>query len=664
MKLTGGIKSHILACCMIVAAVVTAAAGVASLNGDARPASAAPLAHAAVETPSSAEVAEHPAVSEWDKRWWIEKTARLLRAGEGLGPNDDIERLSKLPKTEIAREFMRDERFGDTVLDFNMFFLGFKIDSLKVDGTYVHSAFDFANAISSAKALVQDGDYLKLFDLEGEYYLAPLTMTPSEDKLEPEDAKLAPRQMREKAVGELKAELSTLLNLRTGPNPLGAHDFCEAVEELTDQQSAISQKLFRAFTDAEIFALMHGGIPEFIYETLEQVASEECEKPEDKVDVQRFTDSLTRLTAQLDRAFKEIGKFEPTAYEPDSVGDFKSVDRSAFPHKGDWIAFGFEQGTALANSSTNYNRKRAAYVLKRFFCDDLTPVGFENPAEHVSGAHGSQTSCYSCHYKLDPMAGFFRDRGALFADSSATSDIVFDDLASVDRKTYQSVWRAPQGAGREWDVGYIRSPRWTDQNSYGQSVADLSKIIRSAPEAKRCLMKRLTEYVVGENQTMDGAYLDRLTAVFEQDAAANSSAAFKNAMISLLESETYQTRNPDPQRCYDYAPGPKADDRPPCRVAYILQKNCVQCHSKQGDGFNTLDLSKWVAAPGGKGHVFPHLNSKNEQIAAQDTLLRMGSRISDTDLKKRMPKNKPMSSQERQELYLWLQSELARRSAE
>ena len=648
---------------MIVAAVVTAAAGVSSLTSDAGQGAVVVLANVAVEKPASGEAIKHPAVSEWDKRWWIEKTARLLRGGEGLSPNDDIERLSKLPKPEIAREFMADERFGDTVLDFNMYFMGFKIDSLKVDGVYTHNAFDFANAVSSAKALQQDGDYLKLFDLEGDYYPAPLTMTPSEEKLEPEDAKLPPTQMREKAAGEFKAKLTTLLNLRTGPAPLGAHDFCEAVEELTEQQAEINQKLFRAFTDAEIFTLMRGGIPEFIYETLDQIANEECEKPEDKVDVQRFTDALKSLSAQFDSAFKEIVKFEPAVYEPYGIADFKSVDRSAFPNKGHWIAFGFEQGTALANSSTNYNRKRAAYVLKRFFCDDLNPVGFEDPVEHIGGAHGSQTSCYSCHYKLDPMAGFFRNHGALFSDS-ATTDIVFDDLASMDRTAYLSAWRAPEGAGRNWDVGYIRSPRWKDQNNYGESVADLSKIIRQAPEAKRCLMKRLTEYVIGENQTMDGAYLDRLTETFAKDAAANSSAAFKNAMISLLESQTYQTRNPDPRQCYDHAPGTKADDRPPCRVAYILQKNCVECHSKQGDGFNTLDLSKWVAAPGGKGHVFPHLNSKDEQIATKETLERMSSRLSHIDPKKRMPKNKPMSSQERQELFLWVHSELARRSTE
>ena len=666
MKLTGGIQSHILACCMIVAAVVTAAAGVSSLTSDTGRNAAVALANAAAEKPSAGNAStpsKAPELSEWDKRWWIEKTARLLRNGDGLGPNDDIERLSKLSKQEVIREFMADERFGDTVLDFNMFFMGFKIDSLKVDGVYASSAFDFANAINSAKALQDNGDYLKLFDLEGDYYLAPLTVTPSEEKLEPEDAKLTSAQLREKAIGEFKARITALLNQRIGPKPVGPHAFCEKVEELTEQQAELNQRLFRAFTDAEIFGLMRGGIPDFLYDALDKIAEEECDKLEGKVDVQRFVDGLKGLSAQLDSAFKELLSFEPTVYEPYSIADFKSVDRSAFPNKGNWIAFGFEQGTALANSSTNYNRKRGAYVLKRFFCDDLNPVGFENPAEHIGGAHGSQTSCYSCHYKLDPMAGFFRNHGALFSDSRS-SDIVFDDLASMDRTAYLSAWRAPEGAGRNWDVGYIRSPRWKDQNSYGESVADLSKIIRQAPEAKRCLMKRLSEYVIGENQTMDGAYLDRLTETFQKDAAVNSSAAFKNAMVSLLESETYQTRNPNPQQCYDTAPGAKAEDRPPCRVAYILQKNCVTCHSKNGDVLNTLDLSKWITAPDGKDHVFPHLNAKDQQIDGKETLERMAMRLSVNDEKKRMPKNKPMSSQERQELYLWVQSELAKRSKE
>lgn len=664
MKLNGEIRSRILAGCIIVAAVVTAAAVLSSARSNAGQALAVPVADAATVKPAADGAGEPEAGSDWDKRWWIEKTARLLRGGDGIGPKDDMERLSKLPKEEVVREFMRDERFGDTALDFNMYVMGFKIDSLKTDGMYASSAFDFANAVNSAKELLYDGDYLKLFDLEGDYYFAPLTVAPSEEKLGPEDAKLTSTQLREKAMGELKARVNALAIMRTGPKPLSARDFCDEIDEVNDQQAEISQKLFRAFTDAEIFGLMRGGIPDFIYDALDKVSNEECAKPDDKVDGQKLTDTVAGLSAQLDSAFKEVGKFEPTDYEPYSLDDFRSVDRSAFPNKGNWIAFGFEQGTALANSSTNYNRKRAAYVLKRFFCDDLNPVGFEAPAEHVRGAHGSDTSCYSCHYKLDPMAGFFRNRGALFGDSSASPDIVFDDLASADRQAYESAWRAPEGAGRTWDVGYIRSPRWKEQNNYGESIADLSRIIRNAPEAKRCLMKRLTEYAVGENQTMDGGFLDDLTAQFDKDAATNSSIAFRNAMVRVLTSKTYQTRNPDPQQCYDIAPGTTPEGRPPCRVAYILQKNCAQCHSKPGDGFNTLDLTKWVTVPGGKGHVFPNFNSRNEQIGAQQTLEKIASRISATDLKKRMPKNRPMSSQERQELFLWVQSELARRTSE
>ncbi len=70
-------------------------------------------------------------------------------------------------------------------------------------------------------------------------------------------------------------------------------------------------------------------------------------------------------------------------------------------------------------------------------------------------------------------------------------------------------------------------------------------------------MKRLTEYVIGEDQTVDGAYLDRLTETFEKDAAANSSAALKNAMVSLVESETFQTRNPNPQTAMITYPKPR-----------------------------------------------------------------------------------------------------------
>ncbi len=608
-------------------------------------AASAPVQEAAIEE------------SPWEKRWWIEKTARLLRGGEGLSPDDDIESLEMLSKEEIARHFMNDPRFGDTVLDFNMYFLGFKVDSLKADGEYVHSAYDFSNAINSAKALLANEDYLELFNLVDNYYMPPLTVSPVEEDLDAAEAKLPAKELRARVMDELLLRLGGLREMRRGASPISFEDWCDEVEEYVEEREEAYKRFVRAFTDAEIFVLMRSELVEYTFNALDQAYKDQCEKSGGEARAEALDTAIATIIGQLEQAFHAILKFEPDIYAPDTVAEFQPLDHTAFPGGRKWPVFGYEQGIALANSSTNFNRKRAAYVLKRFFCDDLNPVGFDDPKQHVAGAHGTQTSCYSCHYKLDPMAGFFRNYGALFADSSGSPDIVFDDLASTDRRKYLANWKAPEDAERKWDVGYVRSPRWTDQNSYGETLTDLSRIIRNAPEAKRCLMKRMTQYVLGESQTVDGGYLDDLTSKFEKDAAENSSVAFRNALVRVLQSKTYQTRDADPKQCYDYASKTSSANRPPCRVAYILEKNCVQCHS--GDnGSSTLDLSKWIDAPDGHGKTFHYLTEDGKQAAPAQILRKISTRLSSNDPSMRMPRNKPMSSQERQELFLWVQKEL------
>jgi len=44
--------------------------------------------------------------------------------------------------------------------------IGFKADTLRSDGAYRSTAFDFANAVAAAQELLRGGDYFKLFDLE------------------------------------------------------------------------------------------------------------------------------------------------------------------------------------------------------------------------------------------------------------------------------------------------------------------------------------------------------------------------------------------------------------------------------------------------------------------------------------------------------------------
>jgi len=71
--------------------------------------------------------------------------------------------LLPLSKAEIARQFMADkQRFGDAMLDFNLFFLGLKSDHLKAGSDCDRAVFDFPNAVAAAQALLRGGDYLKL----------------------------------------------------------------------------------------------------------------------------------------------------------------------------------------------------------------------------------------------------------------------------------------------------------------------------------------------------------------------------------------------------------------------------------------------------------------------------------------------------------------------
>ncbi len=594
----------------------------------------------------------------WQKRWWIEKTARLLRGGEGLGPGDDVDALLKLPEEEIARRFMADRRFGDSILDFNMFFLGFKIDSLKSDGAYKRNAFDFPNAVAAAQALLTGGDYLKLFDLKGPFYMAPLPQE-FDDPLPANETRLPAETVRIKAIDEVEAVYVRLINMGSAPVPPAADDFCYEIEKVLEGAAAMHTRMLRAFNDPEIFVLRRGQVLTKPMEIIARAYRAECaDKDEAKVDVKHLTAEIRRAFDYYYRAIGEMLKFEPSRYRPQSVLDFQEFDLGVFGLKS-WLAFGWEQSNALKNSSTNFNRKRGAYILKRFFCDDLTPVGFEAPKEHVSGAHGSDTTCYACHYKLDPMAGFFRNLGADFYNYGRSLMVVFDDDANSDRKRYSAHWAAAPGAARQWNIGYIRSPRFEQSNAYGASVGDLSRILREAPEPKRCLMKRLYQYFVAEDQAIDAAYLDELTRQFETEAAANSSTAMKNAIVRIVLSNAYRQPDADPRQCYDRAPGTQREGAPPCGVAYILEKNCAQCHSGASPS-GGLDLTRWVTAPGGPMPSFPHRGIDEKPVPPHETLTRIVERLSTSDPTQRMPKQKTMASQERQALFLWAQEEQAR----
>ena len=109
------------------------------------------------------------------------------------------------------------------------------------------------------------------------------------------------------------------------------------------------------------------------------------------------------------------------------------------------------------------------------------------------------------------------------------------------------------------------------------------------------------------------------------------------------------------------APGAKRDGAPPCDVAYILDKNCAQCHSG-AEPSGRLNLTRWTTANGSMAPSFPHRGADGKTVGAHETFARLVERLSTSDPALRMPKQMAMPSQERQALFLWAQEELARRT--
>lgn len=597
-----------------------------------------PIAESAGEK-NARQLAETTGNPYWEKRWWLEKTARRLRGGKELSPADNPDELMKLSEDEIIRRFMNDEHFGDAILDFNSYFLGFKFDVTSGDPGANSLLADFTPVIASAQEMLKDGDYYRLFDLTGAPFVSPLD---SVNRAKDEE-KLSNAEVRKKHAAELQAIVQAAIDLAQATNA-SSEQVCKFLKDN-------SRETIRLQSDGYPFSIVILGIlinPDWVGRLDAMCGAKPLPTPAE------LASALSSIYAKNQAFFGEMQRFEPAnGYKVTRIADYRAVNLEALGLSRHWPAMGLIQASAIRNSSTNMNRKRAAYVLKHFFCDDLTPLGFEIPDEHTGGAHGSDTSCYACHFKLDPMAGFFKSYGLFMTPYHPFKTLVFDDMATTDREQYEKNWRAPEGSARTWNIGYIRSPGAGADNLYGENLEDLSRIIRSAPEAKLCLVRRLFEYFVAPNQTVDAGYLHDLSEKLVKESAQSPSVAVKNVIARLLTSRAYHEHDLDPKRCYDRAPGDTGQDPLPCRVSYLLRENCVGCHNGGVLSDSTLDLSHWIDT--GQGvFSFPHLDASGHQRPPRDTFAAIIERLSTADPKKRMPK-KALSNQDRREIYGWAQ---------
>jgi hypothetical protein len=577
----------------------------------------------------------------WQKRAWLHRVSRILRGGRGLDPTHPTlnpDALISKSKEEIIDLLMADPLFGDAVLDFNLSFLGAKVDELTNDNhsDYSSTVLDFPQAIASAQETLKDGDYFKLLDLRHPIFMRALGEPYGGDASE--QALPAPERRKRIFERHLKAIDAVIAWVIENPQaPIG-----ELCNRLNNNFDVLPYSLLGLGLD---FALVEKLFFQASWYGRFRLA---CFTGDTSVNALA---ELTNIREKNVAFVQAVLDFNDTPSKAEHIGQVRVLTFTQAGLPNAVTQFGEKHIRLLTNSSTNYNRKRAAYVLKRFFCDDLTPIAVESPSQHAQDQHGSDASCVSCHYKLDPMAGFFKDYGFVFNDFSALKTILFDDGASKPRDAYQTAWKAPAGAGRAWNIGYIRSATRTELNEYGETPEDLFAIIRKAPEVRACVARRMFEHFAGAGRMLDAGYLEHLAKGLE-GPDATSAIRFKATVKKILLSASFAETNPEPGKCYDFAPGSKPEDSPPCEVAHILQKNCVTCHDSVAPGEGGLDLTRWATLADGK-RGFVHQDDNGVQLPRRRTFDSIVERLATPDPKLRMPKSSHMSSSDRERLYLW-----------
>lgn len=580
-----------------------------------------------------------------DKARWLAKTVRVLHYRRDLQDVPNYQELLNKSRSDAVDALMADPQFGDSVLDFGLFFLGFQPDDLRSnydEHTYRLEDFEvggFPQAIHAAQEVVSGGDFFTLFDRWQPRYLRKTSFYANKDGL---PSGISDADARSEHLKRATESIKTVIDLLGKATSREACDAINQAQQKFDEDLSNSGlNLFDFDVDLSIIGCF---IPNGTFNFAEAKAKKEIQY---------------KWLVELQQHREEwIANIKPAK----NVLEIPLVDLFQVPGSKKLEAFASRFYAAKPNSSTNANRRRAAYMLNTFFCDDLTPLNVALPAAHAGqSAHGSDPACQACHYKLDPMAGFFRSRGIVGLDFSNLPNFIFDDQKNImgDELTkYMNSWREPiaeQAGTRPWRVGYVRSADLNSpKNTWGESYDDLFKIIREAPEVKQCLTRRMAEYYIGNNLVFDGAWIRQLSKKFENAQGPATSSAFKDIVKEMVLSKTFTMDNPNADQCYDFASTGQSSPLP-CKVADIVTRNCGGCHSST-EGPGKLNLKSWSKGPDG-AFSFEHNGGDGQRLPKNVTFGRIMERLSTPDKSRLMPLMKTMPDVERATLYKWVNDE-------
>ena len=580
-------------------------------------------------------------VDVWKKRMWVEKVSRSLRAGQGLTDADNPEVLLKKDESQIVDYFLEDPLFAETVLDFGLYFAGFRQDRVRLrNQNFNPSIFLYPQAIAAAKEVAHGGNFFTLLKFDQPMFMEPLATltakTPAERKFKSQS------ELRDFRFEQLQHSVDRAIKLAQKEPVNSSSAVCKYVKEQFGQHY---RELRSIGIDQNIIVwLKNEGWWRDLYDA--------CTVLPSGFDAVVELQQIKKINALF---YEQLRTYAPDSYGPKALSEINPIDFKKIGFPGTWSVFNPDLVYWLPSSVTNNNRRRAAYVLSRYFCDELTPIDFLPAGEKAVGLHATETTCQACHYKLDPMAGYLKDLGRHFKNYSKYTNISFDDQLSTNREKYQAAWKMPQGSARAWNIGYIRSANNEKLNDYGETVEDLEALIARAPEVKRCMTKRLLSYFTSEEQKFDDGFELQLSQDVTEKSKTNSTLALKSVVKKIILSRTYSEPLPSVNTCYDLDVSSVSTQSLPCEVRYTLEKNCVQCHSSQMDS-GRLDLSQWHGD--GSDGGFSYYSGDGKKLSNRDSLNAILESITTSDAKKAMPYKRELSTADRERIFLWIDQKL------
>lgn len=596
-------------------------------------------------------------------RQFIDKASRALHPSAPPLTADQIDQMMDLSDEEIVAQLYAAPESRDAVLSLALDFVGAPVDELHHGGTWAPQPFVYAPAIASARAFRDGGDPLAPLFTTKAQPATGVSIGPNPDlvmMLFGQPLPGTPAQQRNQIEGYFLSDASQL------------RQFVQRLPEPFDQGSMCTQYQMTFTSIAYYYVPMLLGIPDSIaaagypdelaYPTGYPLydacfLGQTITRDDALAQLDAYTGGLNQLFPRLEPLLAEWEKGGDGAFDPvdfASIGFYAYADQPTFARNTEFYPTFWDSSQ---NSSTNFSRRRGAYVLDRFFCDDLKPVGAALPASHGEGKHASDPSCQACHFKLDPMAGFFRRNGFSGTEydsqtlAQAGNVITFDDGASADFGTYEQAWKAAPGAGHDFEVGYIRSTSDDSLNSYGDTLADLDGILQTAPEVERCFVQRMFQHFNGADQAVDPGFLDDVATEIHGKGADR----MVTALTRIIGGETFKAADRNTSVCYDLAPGTETGERPPCEVASILKANCVTCHGGANPQAG-LDLSKWEKQSDGQYGFRDVVAGKH--VGRADVLAKMLDRVTTSDLTRQMPQGRDMPLRAREQLALWLEQQV------